>query len=241
MSRETLVELDQLSKHYNEFNRIENLNVCIPVGEVFALCGGNGAGKSTFIKLLTGIIKPTSGKIKVNGKSIDPTNIEYKKIFSYMPDEMAFPPQLTGLEALSFFAKLRGVPQSKVEETLKLVGLFNERNRYIKHYSKGMQQRLSLAQALLPDVKLVILDEPTNGLDPYWVYRFKEIMLEEKRKGKTILFTTHILTLVEEIADTAAFMEQGKLLYCEDVQKLMTQNGERVSLEKVFFDYQKSR
>jgi len=105
----------------------------------------------------------------------------------------------------------------------------------IKQYSKGMQQRLSLAQALLPDVPLRILDEPTNGLDPLWVFRFKEIIQEEKKQGRTILFTTHILSLVEELADRAAFMQEGQLQYCDSVTSLVENNGVYTPLEKVFF------
>ncbi|WLR54250.1 AAA family ATPase [Mesobacillus subterraneus] len=120
-------------------------------------------------------------------------------------------------------------------EALNQVGLFDVRNIQIKQYSKGMQQRLSLAQALMPDVPLRILDEPTNGLDPLWVYRFKEIILEEKRQGRTIFFTTHILSLVEELADRAAFMQEGHLQYCDSVESLVQKDGVYTPLEKVFF------
>ncbi|MBT2640932.1 ABC transporter ATP-binding protein [Bacillus sp. ISL-41] len=235
MNSSEWIRIEGLAKHYSETKKITDIYLTINKPEVFALCGGNGAGKSTLIKMLTGMMKPTAGKILMEGKVIDPQKQEFKKLFSYMPDEMLFPRQLTGLEVLTFFARLRGISDEKVMEALNQVGLFEVRNLQIKQYSKGMQQRLSLAQALLPDVPLRVLDEPTNGLDPLWVFRFKEIILEEKKQGRTILFTTHILSLVEELADRAAFMQEGRLQYCDSVTSLVENNGVYTPLEKVFF------
>jgi len=235
MNSSEWIRIEGLAKHYSETKKITDINLTINKPEIFALCGGNGAGKSTLIKMLTGMMKPTAGKILMDGKVIDPQKQGFKKLFSYMPDEMLFPRQLTGLEVLTFFARLRGITDEKVMDALKQVGLFEVRNMQIKQYSKGMQQRLSLAQALLPDVPLRILDEPTNGLDPLWVFRFKEIILEEKKQGRTILFTTHILSLVEELADRTAFMQEGQLQYCDSVTSLVDNNGVYTPLEKVFF------
>lgn len=232
------VELKHLTKIYTKDSRVEDISFPIHQGEIVALCGGNGAGKSTLIKMITGIIKPTSGHIEVDGDIVDPLSLDYRNTFSYMPDDMLFPRQLSAIEVLYFFANLRKVPKEKAVEVLEIVGLYEERNRLIKHFSKGMQQRLSFGQALLADTPFLILDEPTNGLDPFWVYRFKEIMHEEKMKGKAILFTTHILTLVEEIADKAAFIEGGQLVHFNDVKELTNQKGRKVSLEKVFFEQQ---
>lgn len=232
------MDLIALTKIYSEKSRVEEISFPIHQGEIVALCGGNGAGKSTLIKMITGIIKPTSGHIELDGTIVNPISKEYRNSFSYMPDDMLFPRQLSALEVLNFFASLRKASKEKVAEVLEIVGLYEDRNRLIKHFSKGMQQRLSFAQALLADTSLLILDEPTNGLDPYWVYRFKEIINDEKAKGKAILFTTHILTLVEEIADKAAFIEGGKLIHFDRVNNLIVRNGQKVSLEKVFFEQQ---
>ncbi|RSD26706.1 ABC transporter ATP-binding protein [Mesobacillus subterraneus] len=235
MSSKEWIRLEGLSKHYSETKKITGIHLTIEKPEIFALCGGNGAGKSTLIKMLTGIMKPTAGKVYMEGKPVDPRSRGFKEHFSYMPDEMLFPRQLTGLEVLTFFARLRGIHDEKVLEGLNQVGLYDVRNMPIKQYSKGMQQRLSLAQALLPDVPLRFLDEPTNGLDPFWVFRFKEIILEEKKQGRTIFFTTHILSLVEELADRAAFMQEGKLHYCDSVEYLVHKDGVYTPLETVFF------
>lgn len=238
MTRGAWITFQNISKQYNKYNRVGKISLSVNKGEIFALCGGNGAGKSTFIKVITGVIKGDSGEIIIDGVSMHPKSMEYRKLFSYMPDNMLFPPQLTGKEALTYFAKLRDVSLERVDEMLDLVGLKDVQDQYIKHYSKGMQQRLSFAQALLPDSPLIILDEPTNGLDPYWFYRFKEIIKAEKNKGKGILFTTHVLSLVEEIANEVAFMESGKLITCDQVERLMVHNGEKMSLEQVFFENQ---
>jgi ABC-type multidrug transport system ATPase subunit len=235
MNNNEWIRLEGLAKHYSDEKKITDISLTIEKPEIFALCGENGAGKSTLIKMLTGIMEPTSGRIFLDGKEVDPQSLNYKKLFSYMPDEMLFPRQLTGLEVLAFFARLRGISDEKVSEVLHQVGLYDVRKMPIKQYSKGMQQRLSLAQALMPDVPLRILDEPTNGLDPFWVFRFKEIIQEEKRQGRTIFFTTHILSLVEELADRAAFMQEGKMHYCDSVDTLVQKNGVYTPLEKVFF------
>lgn len=235
MNSNEWIKIEGLAKHYSESKKITDISLTIEKPEIFALCGGNGAGKSTLIKMLTGIMKPTSGKVLMEGKEVDPQSSEFKKLFSYMPDEMLFPRQLTGLEVLTFFARLRSINAEKVKEVLQQVGLYDVRNMQIKQYSKGMQQRLSLAQVLLPDVPLRILDEPTNGLDPFWVFRFKEIMQEEKRQGRTIFFTTHILGLVEELADRAAFIHEGEIQYCDTVNSLVRKDGDYRPLEKVFF------
>lgn len=238
MNRDDWIHFKNMSKHFNKHSHIGEISLTLKQGQIFALCGGNGAGKSTFIKMITGVMKESTGEIEVEGVSVKPRSMEYRKLFSYMPDNMLFPQQLSGREVLTFFARLRRVNETRVMELLNLVGLYEEQNRLIKHYSKGMQQRLSFAQALLADAPLIILDEPTNGLDPYWFFRLKEIIKQEKVKGKTILLTSHVLSLVEEIADEVAFMEKGKIIQVDKVENLILRNGRKMTLEEVFFEKQ---
>ena len=233
------LELKQISKVYRNGSKVEDISFSVGKGEIVALCGGNGAGKSTLIKIITGIIRQTGGEVLQDGKAVDTISRRYRESFAYMPDDMLFPRQLTAQEVLSFFSALRGVPGERVDEVLELVGLSEAKDRQISHFSKGMQQRLSFAQALLSDTPLLIMDEPTNGLDPYWVWKFKEIIQEERKKGKAILFTTHILPLVEEIADKAVFLEEGKLIHFDTVKEIMNAGDGTVSLESVFFSYKK--
>lgn len=235
------LELKQISKIYRNGSKVEDISFSIGKGEIVALCGGNGAGKSTLIKIITGIIRQTGGEVLQDGKTADTISRRYRESFSYMPDDMLFPRQLTAKEVLSFFSALRGVPGERADEVLELVGLYGEKHRQISRFSKGMQQRLSFAQALLADTPLLIMDEPTNGLDPYWVWKFKEIIQEEKRKGKAILFTTHILPLVEEIADKAVFLEEGKLIHFDTVKEIMKTGDGAVSLESVFFSFKNDK
>ena len=230
MDKHPMIQVRQLTKMFRSY-RIENISFSVQKGECFALCGENGTGKSTIMKMMIGALKPSSGSIMLNGYYVGKSD-EYKKQFSFMPDHLLFPSMLTGYEVLSFFAQLRNIPQKNVNEMLQIVGLYEDRHKKIKYYSKGMQQRLSLAQALLPDAPILILDEPTNGLDPYWVYRFKEMMLEQKQRGTTILFSTHILPLVEEIADRMAFIHHGTLFLCDSIANLKKNHP---SLEDVFF------
>lgn len=241
MVRNIMLEVEELSKIYNPTNRIEHINFQINNGECFALCGGNGAGKSTVIQMIIGNVKPTSGMVKLGGVQVSPKNQGYKSLFSYMPDAMVFPKVLTGYEVLTFFAKLSDVPDTRVHYLLKQVGLDEDKNKKVRNYSKGMQQRLALAQSLLPEAPILILDEPTNGLDPYWVREFKRIIKEEKEKGTTILFSSHILSDVEELADRVAFMNEGRLLVTDTVEALTKGNDNiETTLEEVFFSLVKA-
>ena len=152
-----------------------------------------------------------------------------------MPDDVDFPHTLTAAEVLKLLASLKKATKEQQENVLREVGLLEVKKQKVRHFSKGMRQRLNLAQSLLGGDGLLIMDEPTNGLDPYWVWKFKEIIQEEKRKGKAILFTTHILPLVEEIADKAVFLEEGKLIHFDTVKEIMKNGDGAVSLESVFF------
>ncbi|MCL6615855.1 MAG: ABC transporter ATP-binding protein [Anoxybacillus ayderensis] len=205
------------------------MSLSVQPGQCLALCGGNGAGKSTIIKMLIGQLTPTKGDICVNGKQVKK---DEKKWFSFMPDHLQFPPLLTGYEVLSLFGRWQGATAERVEQCLQLVGLTDDQHKQVKTYSKGMQQRLAFAQALLADAPLLILDEPTNGLDPYWVWEFKRLIQIEKEKGKAILFSTHMLSIVEEIADAVAFIHQGQMLVYDSVSTLC-RDGQ--SLESIFF------
>ncbi|MGG3998660.1 ABC transporter ATP-binding protein [Anoxybacillus kestanbolensis] len=224
-----MLEVRQLTKIYNEQNKVENISFSVQEGQCLALCGGNGAGKSTIIKMLIGQLPPTKGDIYVNEQPIQNND---KQWFSFMPDHLQFPPLLTGYEVLSLFGQWQGATDERVKQCLDVVGLTNDQHKQVRMYSKGMQQRLAFAQALLADAPLLILDEPTNGLDPYWVWEFKRLIRLEKEKGKAIIFSTHMLSIVEEIADTVVSIHQGQMLIYDSVSALC-QDGK--SLESIFF------
>ncbi len=231
-----MITVDKVMKRFNRENVIGPVSFSVEKGEIVGLCGGNGAGKSTIMQMVIGQLSPTEGSILINGRRVEAGSRDYKRLFAYMPDAMLFPKVLTGFEVLSYFAKLAGAEDGRVEELLKKTGLWDDRNKKVKAYSKGMQQRLALAQALISGAEVLILDEPTNGLDPYWVKMFKDMLREEKEKGTAILFSSHILADVEELADRVAFMRDGKILVEGTVEGLRTKNGTRRRLEDVFFD-----
>ncbi|BCB04203.1 ABC transporter ATP-binding protein [Bacillus sp. KH172YL63] len=188
---------------------LDSFHYEIPSGTIVALTGGNGAGKSTLIKMLTGIIKPTAGSIDWHGQR-----------FSYMPDDLEFPEVLTAFEALALLGALKNVDRDACQRLLRYVGLENVGHEKIGTFSKGMKQRLAFAQALLSDEEVLILDEPTNGLDPYWIKWMKESLLREKAKGKTIIFSTHELSFAESVADELIFFYEGNTLIRDSVDNL---------------------
>lgn len=217
--------MENVSKTYKGGNGLQDVSMQVKKGQIFALCGGNGAGKSTLIQLLIGSISADNGKIHRN---------KLANRCAFMPDDLEFPDQMTGIEVLKFLGQLQKVPEEKVMRLLVNVGLENEGTKKVRDYSKGMKQRLSFAQSLLSDAPLYILDEPTNGLDPFWVKKWKDRILEERAKGRTIVFSTHILLIVEEIADHVLFLHEGKNLMSGSIEELKRRhNGD--SLEEIFY------
>ncbi|WP_110933510.1 ABC transporter ATP-binding protein [Paenibacillus bouchesdurhonensis] len=189
---------------------VENINLNIEAGSIVGLCGGNGAGKSTVLRMIAGILQPTSGEITVNQLQWKKDRKQFSQQIGYMPDDFQFSHGLTAAEALSFWAALRRVPQSRVDEVLEIVGLRDKRNKQVHTFSKGMRQRILFAQAMLGKPPLLIMDEPTNGLDPYWMSEFVRLLQNIRREGHTVLFSTHQLEIAEEIADYVVFLNNGR-------------------------------
>ncbi|MCM3781437.1 ABC transporter ATP-binding protein [Neobacillus mesonae] len=204
------VKVRHLNKYIKKQCIVEDLSFNVSTGNVLALCGGNGAGKSTVIKMITGISQPTSGEVYVNQLAREDDKIEYARQLGYMPDDYQFQHSLTAYESLSFWASLRRVPDTRVNEVLALVGLEEKRKLKIKTFSKGMRQRILFAQSILANPRLLIMDEPTNGLDPYWMNELGQILLEMKEGGQTVILSTHQLDFAEKIADQVIFLNNGK-------------------------------
>ena len=189
------VRTEQLTKRYGTTTALDSLDLTVESGEVFGYLGPNGAGKSTTISLLLGLIRPTSGTATIFG--LDPTRNETRSRIGYLPESPVFYDQLTGREFLRFCGKLCGLRGKDLEarstRLLEEVGLAHAGDLQIRRYSKGMNQRVGIAQALLHDPELVILDEPMSGLDPIGRAEVRDLILRLKKRGKTVFFSTHII------------------------------------------------
>jgi ABC-2 type transport system ATP-binding protein len=214
------IDIENLTKdypfgflHLKKKRSLEGLTMQVESGDVFGFLGPNGAGKSTTIKLLVGLIFPDAGSARILGKPI--TDIEMHRDIGYLPEQPYFYDYLTAAEVLDYFARFHDLTPAdrseRVARMLKKVGLETARKIQLRKYSKGMLQRVGLAQAILHDPKVVILDEPMSGLDPIGRREVRDIILELKREGKTVLFSTHILSDAEMLCDRVGVIVGGKL------------------------------
>jgi ABC-2 type transport system ATP-binding protein len=195
---------------------VNDLSLVVEPGQVYGLLGPNGSGKSTTMKIVLGLVTPTAGKTEIFG--CDSTKVESREQVGFLPENPYFYKFLTGMETLQFFGKLCGLRGSKLEqrskELLTIVGLENAADRRIGGYSKGMLQRIGLAQALIQEPRLLVLDEPTAGVDPAGSREIRDLILDFKARGITVLLCSHLLEQVQEICDCVGILHQGKLI-CE--------------------------
>jgi ABC-2 type transport system ATP-binding protein len=211
---------------------LKRVDLCVQRGSVFGFLGPNGAGKTTTIKILVGLIAPSSGRVSVFG--MDPSDHRTRRRIGYLPENPALPDGLTGVEVLRLMASLSGLSKSKqpgeVARVLRLVDLERAKDVVVRKYSKGMVQRLGIAQALLGSPDLVILDEPMSGLDPVGRREMKDLVLELRRLGKTVFFSTHIISDVEELCDELAIVVQGETVLAGSVARLLGGGTRRVEV-----------
>jgi ABC-2 type transport system ATP-binding protein len=208
------IETKSLTKTYKtragKVNVVDNLNLHVEEGEIFGFLGPNGAGKTTTIKMLLGIIYPSAGEGFVLGREIG--DMEVHKVISYLPERPYYYEHMTGLELLKFYASLFRIKDvEKCRALLEKVNLHNDMFKPISQYSKGMQQRVGLAQSLLNDPKLLFLDEPTAGLDPIAHTEIRDLILQFRDEGRTVFISSHELSEVERICDRVAIINHGKL------------------------------
>ena len=223
-----MIKIDRLTKWYG--NKLGCQDICLSVspGEAFGFLGHNGAGKSTLVKMLVGLIFPTSGHAEILGEPIGDT--EVKKRVGFLPETFRFQDWLTGYQLLNFQASLYKMPQkirrARIDEVLRLVRLSGHENYKIRTYSKGMQQRLGLAAALLPDPDLLILDEPTSAMDPLGRKEVRDIILKLKDDGKTVFLNSHLLSEVEVVCDHVALIKRGRIIASGSINELKAGNIE---------------
>ncbi|WP_019614275.1 ABC transporter ATP-binding protein [Psychromonas ossibalaenae] len=218
---ETIILLEQVNKHYQKINALQDIDLRLEAGEVLGLFGHNGAGKTTMMKLILGIIKVSAGNISVFG--LDPLDKQAwasRKKIGYLPENVSFYDQLSGTEVLTYFARLKSAPKNQIVELLEKVGLADAKDRAAKTYSKGMRQRLGLAQAFLGNPKLLLLDEPTVGLDPSATQEFYSSVDQLKSSGASIILCSHVLPGVEQHIDRAMILSAGKSAAIGSLQDL---------------------
>ncbi|SDC92850.1 ABC-type multidrug transport system, ATPase component [Paenibacillus sp. UNCCL117] len=204
-----VLQLHGVGKDIGKRTILGSVDLQLGRGESLALCGGNGVGKSTLLRMIAGILRPTRGSITIGGIQWAADRKRYAEQLGYMPDDYLFGQGLSAEETLAFWASLRKVSPARVSETLELVGLSEVRRNPVTSFSKGMRQRLLFAQALLAKPALLLMDEPTNGLDPYWMESFAELVRFAKREGHAVLFSTHQLQIAEAAADRVVFLKDG--------------------------------
>jgi ABC-2 type transport system ATP-binding protein len=224
------IKTENLTKIYTDFwgrpsvKALDNLNLEVYRGEVFGIIGPNGSGKTTAMKILLGLLFPTSGKAYVLGK--EPTNVQIKYRVGFLPEESYLYHFLNAEETLDFYASIFKIPRPekkrRIDELLSFLGLNNARKRKIREYSRGMARKVALAQALINEPDVIFLDEPTSGLDPISSKQIKDLILELKEAGKTVFLSSHLLTDVQNICDRVAILHEGKLRTCGKMTDLVT-------------------
>jgi len=218
------IQAQGVVKHYGALHAVDGIDLTVQRGEIFGLIGHNGAGKSTLFKMMLGLIAPSAGEILVDGAKVGGRDFRSaRRHIGYLPENVVLYDNLTGLETLRFFARLKGAPASQCAPTLARVGLADAATRPLREYSKGMRQRLGFAQALLGAPRVLFLDEPSNGLDPQAIRDFYATLRGLRDEGVTILITSHILAELQERVDRLAIMASGKIQALGSVQALRDQ------------------
>jgi ABC-2 type transport system ATP-binding protein len=232
-----MLEVKALSKSYRGLQAIDNINFAIRPGEIVGYVGPNGSGKSTTVKIVTGLLEPTDGQVLFEGQSIRDNLQAYRTAFGYVPEEAHVYTHLSGLEYLQLIGRLRNLPEAlihlKANRLLTLLGLESWRHSPISLYSKGMKQRVLISAALLHDPKLLIFDEPLSGLDVVSARLFKDLLVALAAQGKSILYISHVLEVVEQVCDRVIVIAKGKILADAPPSELKT-SLQLANLESVF-------
>jgi len=220
-----LIISQNLSKKYNEHLAVDNLNISIKKGEIFGLLGPNGAGKSTIILMLLGLTEPTSGSISIGGYNSTKEPLKVKRITGYLPEKVGFYEDMSAMGNLAYTAELNNIPYNeipkKIDEVLEIVSLSKNKNQIVKTFSKGMKQRLGIADVLIKDPSLIIFDEPTEGLDVKVANQILQTILDLNReKGITFLLSSHQLNLIQRICTRVGILSRGKLINQGSVESL---------------------
>jgi ABC-2 type transport system ATP-binding protein len=233
-----MIELLDVSKRYGTKVAVDHLNLTVAPGELFAFLGPNGAGKTTTIKMMCGLLFPSSGTVRVGGFDMKRDGDQARRLISYLPDVPYLYEKLTGREFLQFIADMYGMPpergKQKIDDVIALFELQDFVDDLTERYSHGMRQRTVFASGLLHEPKVLIVDEPTVGLDPASVRKLKNILRDQARGGTTVFLSTHSLDIVQELATRIGIIHRGKMIGCGSLESLRKQASHDGSLEDVF-------
>lgn len=229
---EYIVETSNLSKRFGKDLAVEGLNMKISKGEIYGFLGPNGAGKTTTIRMLLGLMKPTSGRIRIFGQDIKQQRKNILTKVGSLVENPSYYPHLTAYENLEALRKIIGVPKQRIYEVLEIVRLTEVADKKVKGFSLGMKQRLGIAMSLLNQPQLLILDEPTNGLDPSGIIEIRELIKRLPEEfGMTVLISSHLLTEIDQMATTVGIVTKGKMIFQDSIETMRTLAGHAISLK----------
>ncbi|MCT2536498.1 ABC transporter ATP-binding protein [Aquibacillus koreensis] len=222
------LKVEHISKSYKHNEALSPFSFETGPGQCVVLCGGNGAGKSTMIQILAGLSTPTTGNVMLDDINLGQAREHYVEHIGYMPDSFPAQPFISVQEMLAFYASYRpSASKDQVPAILERIGLMEKKDEIIKRLSKGMRQRLLFGQALLGSPRLLLMDEPTNGLDPYWINEFVRIVKEVQQTGTIVVLSTHMMDVAADLGDTIYFMKEGKVV--QDFKR--SEDNERTTLQ----------
>lgn len=227
-----IVTTQNLSKRYGSKYCVKDINLSVSEGDIFGFLGPNGAGKSTTLKMILGLMRPTDGNVKVFGKDFEGNRQLILSQTGSLIESPSYYAHLSGLENMRIVQRLRDIPEKNVWEALKIVRLENQKDKKVGQYSLGMKQRLGIAMALLPIPKLLILDEPTNGLDPAGIGEIRELIKSlPKRYGMTVLISSHLLSEIEQIATSVGIINDGNMMFQGNMDELKNKSHPNIMIK----------
>jgi ABC-2 type transport system ATP-binding protein len=233
-----MIEVEKLTKKFNGVTALNSVSFRVNEGEVFAYLGPNGAGKTTTVNILATLLTPTSGKAVVTGYDVTKNGMEVRRLIGYLPEDFGLYPSLTVYENLDFTAGLYRISKSerkdKIKELLEFFGLWENKDVLASTLSKGMKQKVGIAKVMINDPKILLLDEPTSGLDPGMAREVLKLILQLKKEGKTIFMTTHLLARAEQVCDSVALINKGRILRTGKISDVKTELKSK-TLEDVYF------
>jgi ABC-2 type transport system ATP-binding protein len=228
-TQEPVIVIDNFYKSYGKIQAVNGISMSVEKGEIFGFLGPNGAGKTTTIRSMLDVIRPTSGSIRVLGLDAQRDKMELHQRIGYIPGDVRLPGYMTGKQVINYFSRLQGREPVLLND---LVSRFDvEMKRQLKGYSKGMRQKIGIVLAFMCDPEVLILDEPSSGLDPLLQRTFNEFLLQEQGRGKTVFMSSHIMSDVEKVCQRVAVIRQGEIVTIEEVEKLRQKAGQRVTVE----------